>query len=267
MPSTAAGVASTAAYVGSAAIGGAIAGFVGGAIISGTIKGAVQGAFSGAIMGGVAGYFGNSYSISRIAADGIAGGVSAEIYGQRFKDGLLLGALVSSAAYITVRLRAYQLAQSRQFPGQVGESEGFRGITGKLGGERTFEYEWFESGAAQELANGKPLEWVFENKYLRYKKTMSPLGGYQGGEGMLFSKSYSSGGLLDYVIEGYAGVHDTLNQPFFYTAQGTNRVITDFWRRSFGYAINPANVLVASAVVLPALVPDYMRHFYFQATQ
>jgi hypothetical protein len=31
-----------------------------------------------------------------------------------------------------------------------------------------------------------------------------------------------------------------------------------------GYIVNPANVLLATPIVLPALVPDYIRHFYFQ---
>ena len=215
MPSTAAGVATSGAYVGSAVIGGAAAGFVGGAIISRSLTGAVKGAFAGALTGGIAGYFGNTYSASRIAADSVAGGISAEIYGQKFKDGLLFAALVSSATYVTVRLRAYQVAQSQKYPGQIGESGGYRGITGKLGGERTFESMWLESGAAKEFADGKPQAWIFKNKYLPFKKTMSPLGGFQGAEGMLFGNGYRSGGFLDYIIEGYAGVHDTLNQSFF----------------------------------------------------
>ena len=156
---------------------------------------------------------------------------------------------------------------SEKSPGQIGESEGFRGIKGKLAGERTFEEMWIESGAAKEFTDGKPLDWVLENKYLPFKKSLSPLGGFQGGEGLLFGKSYSSGGLIDYVLEGYSGVHDTFNQPFFYTANGTNRMINSFWQKSIGYIINPANVVLASPFVLPALVPDYMRHFYFQVQE
>jgi RHS repeat-associated protein len=49
MPSTAAGVATTAAYTASTVIGAAISGFVGGAILSGNLKGAVKGAISGAV--------------------------------------------------------------------------------------------------------------------------------------------------------------------------------------------------------------------------
>ena len=49
MPSTAAGVATSAAYTASTVIGGAAAGFVGGAIVSGSFKGAVKGALLGAL--------------------------------------------------------------------------------------------------------------------------------------------------------------------------------------------------------------------------
>ena len=246
------------------AIAGSISGFVGGAIVSSSINGAVRGAFSGAIMGGVAGYFGNSYSVNRIAADSLAAGIAAEIYGQRFKDGLLFGALISSATFITVRLRAYQKAQSKKFPGQVGKSKGFRGISGKLAGERTFEQNWVDSGAARAYSEGKSMEWVLENKYVPFRKHLSPLGGLQGGDGLLFGKVYRSGGLVDYTVEGFSGVHDTLNQPFFYSTNGTNRLLTSPWQKALGYIVNPANVLLATPIVLPALVPDYIRHFYFQ---
>ncbi len=49
-------------------------------------------------MGGVAGHFGNTYSVNRIAADSFG---QAEFHrksmGRKFKNGLLFGALVSSA--------------------------------------------------------------------------------------------------------------------------------------------------------------------------
>jgi hypothetical protein len=266
MPSTAAGVATTSAYVASAAIGGAAAGFVGGAIVSGSLKGAVQGAFAGSIMGGVAGYYGNTYSVNRIAADSVAGGISAEIYGQKFRDGMMFSALVSSATFISVRLRAYQIKRSSQVQGQIGKSPGFRGISGKLGGERIYEKYWIDSGAKAALENGMSLENVVDlyEEYVREVKGLSPLGGLQGGKGLIFGKSYRPGGLVDYVIEGYSGVHDTFNQSYFYTSTGTNRFIEGFYQRAIGYVINSTNVLWASPIVLPTLIPDHMRYFYFQ---
>ncbi|MSQ98592.1 MAG: hypothetical protein EXR85_04760 [Xanthomonadales bacterium] len=263
MPSVAAGVATTAAFTASAAIGGAAAGFVGGAIVSGSLKGAVRGAFAGALTGGVAGYFGNTYSLNRIAADGVTGGVSAEIFGQKFKDGLILGTLISSATYLSVKLRAYQKAQSEQFPGQIGQSPGFRGITDKIAGERIYEESWVESGAAAAFERGMPLDEVFDRFYIPNRRHLSPLGGLQGGPGLLFNRPYAPGGFVDYVLEGYSGVHDSFNQSFFYTGNGTNITFTSPIQKAIGYFINPANVVVATPIVLPSLFPDYLRFLYF----
>jgi len=257
------GTTATLTFAGGA-VAGAISGVVGGAILTGTLKGAVQGAFSGAVMGGVAGYFGNTYSAQRVAADSVAGGISSEIYGQKFKDGLLFGALVSSATYLTVRLREYQVQKSG--PHQIGESEGYRGLKGKLAGERFYEKLWLESGAAKLYAEGAPWGEVLE-KYLEARSAygkLSPLGCLQAGLGCVFGRAYKSGGIVDYVLEGYSGFHDTLNQPFHYTGDGYNRLITGTIQSTIGKVLNPLNVILATPVVVPSLVPDYMRFFYFE---
>ena len=263
MPSVAAGVPTAAAFTASAAIGGAAAGFVGGAIVSGNLKGSVRGAFAGALLGSVAGYFGDTYSVSRIAADGLASGVSAEIFGQKFKDGLILGTLISSATYLSVKLRAYQKAQSGQFPGQIGPSPGFRGITDKIAGERIYEESWVESGAAAEFQKGMPLNEVLRDIYIPYRGRLSPLGGLQGAPGLVFNRPYAPGGFVDYILEGYSGVHDSFNQPFFYSSNGTNIAFTNSMQKAIGYFLNPANVLLATPLVLPSLFPDYLRYLYF----
>jgi len=67
---------------------------------------------------------------------------------------------------------------------------------------------------------------------------------------------------LDYILEAYAGVHDSLNQPFFYTSGGTNRRISNPVLRALGRVVNFSNVLLATPIVAPSLVPDYMRHYY-----
>jgi len=249
------------------AVAGAASGVVGGAIASGTIKGSVKGAFAGALLGGVAGFYGNTYSLGRVATESLAGGITSEIYGQEFKDGLLFGALISSATYLTVRLRAYQLRKSKLFPGQIGESPGFRGLPGKVAGERIFEKHWLASGAADAFSNGRSIEWIMEYKYTPYIKAIkniSPLGGLQGGNGTIFGFNYEPGGFLDYVLEGYSGVHDSLNQTYFYTAIGTNRNLSGFWQRTLGYVVNSGNVLLSTPVVLPALIPDHLRYLIYQ---
>jgi hypothetical protein len=89
------------------------------------------------------------------------------------------------------------------------------------------------------------------------------LGGLQGGPGLLFNRPYAPGGFVDYILEGYSGVHDTFNQPFFYTGNGTNITFSNSMQKAMGYFLNPANVLMATPLVLPSLFPDYLRFLYF----
>ena len=93
---------------------------------------------------------------------------------------------------------------------------------------------------------------------------MSPLGCLQGGQGCVGPFPYKPNGFIDYVLEGYSGVHDTLNQRYFYNVNGTNRLISHPIGRYFGNLLNLSNVLFATPIVVPSLVPVYLRHFYFQ---
>jgi len=267
MPSTAAGVATSAAYTASAVIAGATAGFVGGAIISGNFKGAVKGAFTGAIFASVAGYFGNTYSVNRIAADSLASGISSEIYGGDFRDGLLIGALVSSAVYINVKLRRYETDHSKGTPGQIGESPGHRGIAGKIGGARVNQDIWEETGQ-KVLENGGSTKEALQAYAKRFESLgydASPLGCHQGGTGCIFGKDYKPGGVIDYVVEGFAGTHDYLNHPVYYNLNGTSKTLTGFHSR-YGQFRNVTNVLLATPIVFPSLVPDHLRFLVPAAT-
>jgi hypothetical protein len=105
------------------------------------------------------------------------------------------------------------------------------------------------------LSRENPWDYIFSK---------SPLGGHQGSIGQIFGIPYKPDGLISYVIEGFGGVHDTFNQPFYYNANGSNRLLHGSFEKVLGKIINPVNVLLASPIVLPALVPDYMRHLYFQ---
>jgi hypothetical protein len=75
----------------------------------------------------------------------------------------------------------------------------------------------------------------------------------------VFGKNYGPHGFIDYVLEGYAGVHDTLNQPFFYNSNGTLKSISNPIVTGFGRFVNAANVVLATPIVIPSLIPDYMR--------
>ena len=257
-------LAGTALAGNGAAIGtiaGAVSGFVGGAIIDVSIKGAVMGAFSGAIMGGVAGHFGNTYSANRIAADSLASGISSEIYGGKFKNGLLFGALVSSATFINVKLRQYEYNHSTGTPGQIGESPGHRGIEGKIGGARFDQDLWRETGHIV-LERGGPVEEALDAYIEAFKaqgRQASPLGCHQGGPGCIFGKPYKPGSFADYIVEGFAGTHDYLNHPVYYNPNGTSLTLTGISHR-YGQFRNVTNVFLAAPVVLPSLIPDQLRY-------
>jgi hypothetical protein len=243
------------------AIAGGISGFAGGAIIACTIKGAVTGAFSGAIMGGVAGHFGDTYSVKRIAADSLASGVSSEIYNGNFKSGLLFGALVSSATFINVKLRQFEYDHSLGTPGQIGESPGHRGISGKIGGARFDQDIWKETGQATIARGGSEAQALaaYMEKFKALGRQPSPLGCHQGGPGCIFGKPYQPGSLPDYIVEGFAGTHDFLNHPVYYNHDGTSKTFTGIAKR-YGQFRNVTNVFLAAPIVLPSLIPDHLRY-------
>ena len=77
---------------------GSAAGFTGGLAGSGgDFQAGLKGAVSGGIAGGIGGYYGNEWSLGRVAANSVAGGVSSVINGGKFGDGFSLGFLSSSA--------------------------------------------------------------------------------------------------------------------------------------------------------------------------
>jgi len=253
----------TASFIGGAA-GGAAAGFVAGGIMTGSLRGAVNGAIAGGITGGVAGAFRNTYSLGRVAADGLANGAAAKLSGNSFQEGLKLGLTVSLATYINVKLREFELNHSKGTPGQIGKSPGFRGVRGKVGGGRIVEKYWKESGD-RVLKNNGTLEEALEAYYNHPDVIVSPLGGHQGGQGIFFSESltYKPGGFQDYITEGFAGTHDALNHWYHYNPNGTAiaRDGIGYW---FGEALNAANVGIAAPIVAPSLVPDYMRYTLYE---
>jgi hypothetical protein len=53
-----------------------------------------------------------------------------------------------------------------------------------------------------------------------------------------------------------------LNQPFFYKANGTLRLTSNPIFKGVRNIVNVANVLIASPIVIPSLVPDHIRHLF-----
>lgn len=128
-----AGTAFTAAnIIGGAAAGafvGATIGAVTGGTLQSTIQGAGYGAISGGIGGGISGYFGDTWSPSRVVANGLGSGISSEIKGGSFRDGIRTGFALSGLTYLAVSMRTAMLAQSQLSPGNLNEN-------GDLGGGR-----------------------------------------------------------------------------------------------------------------------------------
>jgi hypothetical protein len=171
---------------------------------------------------------------------------------------------VSMVTYVNVKLREFELEHSKGTPGQIGESPGFRGQKGKLGGGRIVDKYWYETGQ-KVLDGGGTLEEAMAAYYAHDKLVVSPLGGHQGGQGIMFSNKlkYSPGSFFDSVVEGFAGTHDALNHWYHYNPNGTA-----IYREGFGYyfgeALNGANVLIATPIVAPAMIPDYLRYSVYQ---
>jgi RHS repeat-associated protein len=246
------GVGIIAGAAAGATVGAITGGLYGGA--EGALKGAFFGGISGGIFGGLDSYFGADtyngslkgaarygWSPERVAANSLAGGVTSELRGGKFSDGFKSSFVTSALSYIAVSMRASAVDSSARFVDpQTGEklnlgakSVGFMGDGIKLGGARRVID-----------ALGNLLE------------CGSPLGGCQGGSGELFKRPYSPGSWQDRLVEAYAGVHDSLNAPFWYNASGNGINYTGV-EKAFGETLNALNVVIATPVVAASMVPTY----------
>jgi RHS repeat-associated protein len=180
---------------GSAVVGGAVSGFAAGAISTGTLRGAFTGALTGAIFGGVQGYFGPTWNLSRVGVNTLAGGVSSELSGGRFMDGLRMSLAVSALSYANYSMRQSMIEQTDGTVNGDGKSAGYGGDGKKLAGARE----------------------VLDNNGERLDCT-SPMGGCQGApknfkvdqRSNFFGTRYSPGDARDIINESFAGPHDWL---------------------------------------------------------
>ena len=140
--------------------------------------------------------------------------------------------VLPAGAYSLIRdtgkyLRAKMIAQSRLRPeNSSGISAGLDDDGFKLAGDR--------------LNPQEPNAWP------------SPLGGHQGGQGKLFGFNYPPGGIIDHVVESWAGPHDYLNS-WAYAADGTLRNLSRF-EQFVGGITNPLNVAIATPVAIPLML-------------
>jgi len=229
---------------------GAASGLVAGAILTGSLRGAVKSAFVGAITFGVNRYFGHQYSLQRVAAESVAGGVNARILGGEFENGLRFALIVSGLNYANYRMRTSELELSSQHPAgrnTDGISMGAYGDQKKLGGSRELL-----------TADGVRLS------------CRSIAGGCQGAplpnsldqRSNLFGRFYPPGGLADYFVEKFSGPHDWLRNHVsrsYYTETkgfeiaGNVRVLTGI-RRHIDQIANFALIPVAAPFALAGIL-------------
>lgn len=102
-------------FWGSAIVGGAVTGFVAGGIATGSLKGAFVGAATGAMFGGIGDYFQNTqgFSVGKIAAHGVAGGISSELSGGKFGNGFASAGFTQLAGQMGVLPDIGDSAQNR----------------------------------------------------------------------------------------------------------------------------------------------------------
>jgi len=83
----------------------------------------------------------------------------------------------------------------------------------------------------------------------------SPLGGIQGGQGQVFGIPYSPGSITDNVVEAFGGVHDSLNQGYFYNpATGNIQTGLSSAQQAVGSVMNWVNVPLAAPLVAASAI-------------
>ena len=236
-----------------AAIGGGFtAGFTGGFIGSnGDVKAGLQGAFSGALTGGINGYYGSEYPLSRVAANGVAGGMGSVLRGDSFADGFRSSFTISSLVYLNVEMRQQMIEQSGRNPDNIsGTSRGLFGDLFKIGGgRREYNPEWI-------LSDGRDPD------IEKYLPCNAPMGGCQGAlvlstdDAARFGPiKYAPGDLLDTVVETFSGPHDWFrNLTGSYNAMGNSVAGLSGWSLNWDTFKNYALVIPAAIFAAPALL-------------
>jgi hypothetical protein len=214
--------------------------------LNAALKAGARAGATAAIFYGINAYYGDAWSMERVFANGVGGGVSAEINGGSFEEGFKMSAAMALLNYSAIKMREKMIAQSKLDARNdgTGKSVGFKRDGFKLGG-----------GRYNSNSNGGPC---------------SPLGCDQGGQGALgipFTDkryAYGVGSWQDYLVESYAGPHDYLNSGFWYdAATGNIRSGISTFGGYFGEALNGVNVIVATPFVIASVVPNHLAFQYY----
>lgn len=214
--------------------------------MGGNLNSALSGAVTGAISGGIGGYFGNNYSLRRVGAEAVSGGVNARINGGKFSDGFKFSLGISLMTYGSYEMRRAAVENSSQNSDNInGQSEGMFGDGKKLAGARR----------------------IFDPETGRYLVCQSLMGGCQGApspgtkdvRSSFFGIEYQPGSWMDKVNESFAGPHDWLrNLTGSYEANGNSRYFTGFRGFFDDYVANYGLVLPAAPFAAASLVPSNM---------
>ena len=167
--------------------------------------------------------------------NGVGQGISSEIRGEDFKKGFMTGAIISAISDSALQMRKY-VAKHYDHEGDGKLSEGLRGDGVKLAGSHPeIVYK----------SNGDP--------YL--KDVIAPTGGPQMKPGTLFGFAYSKGGIIDNILERYAGAHDFMSSWNYKNTDGITHL------KNNGILVN----IVSGLLLIPstpfALAPFLQENF------
>ena len=242
-------ISGTTASVLAGMAGGAAGGAIAGGITTGTVKGALQGAAAGAIMGGVQGYYtganlavgkpGQAFPVSRVPVTGVAGGLASKVQGGRFRDGFILSGAIAAGTKLNLWMRE-EMVRKNNNPANFA-----RGADG-------LNDDGYSHIGGRQLEGTKLLK---DDGFTISPKHIQPLGGFQGGPLLLFGMEVTRGGLVENVLEHFAGPHDWLGSYWSYNSNGNNEPLHSLFGQFLGKAGSIIMDISSSVVDIPLAAP------------
>ena len=251
----------------------------------------VRNIVSSMLTAGTSASFGSEFNVERLAAETLAGCASGELTGSGCSSGATNAAIMSGLAWTSDLMRQDQIANSELAPricdaqgncigNNTGRSEGVNGDGIKVGGGRINMKEvctlapilckpdgsiTFKDNILQ-VDSGSNFILIPDGEFLKdgitplsidnlvSKLKVSPLGGLQGGNGILgmfgMTFNYAPGSFADTVVESFSGPHDWLNSTHFYGSDGNILNAPGLWGSEIW---NSVDVLLAMPFGLSTL--------------
>ena len=167
--------------------------------------------------------------------NGVGQGISSEVRGEDFKKGFMTGAIISAISDSALRMRKY-VAKHYDNIGDGKLSEGLRGDGVKLAGSH-------------------PERVIKETGQYGYIDISGPTGGVQNDVGTLFGFAYSKGGIIDNILERYAGPHDFMSSWNYKNTDGITHL------KNNGILVNIASGLLLIPSTPFAIAPFLQENF------